>query len=603
MFNPMLRIPEQAEVTDSYQGVMPDEISVQNWLNQRDHLDTQAFLDMLIDINRVKCEPSERMAIMNIMEGDIKEELEDLFEKTATVSFPINEEYQSLIDKLQYLLLESSVAYQIIIHDIAENEEYVEQYLGTLIPEALFMAMYYLSRLLVERFQFYLSEPVYAWQELNQLYLLAERIGAQDDIIKDGISTKHKYLQIVILRILNPYRMMRLEARKIYQLLKKWIDHCEIVSYSKYPPENHFVVNLLADNYPHQYEADKDSKQANGRDFEGRVIGMQKLRIYIDAFVNQVEQQKKKHLFSYQSRMHNEMLRRIDNDLTLQEERSEERRLAGNEIKLVAGLRACHHFISQRKKFDPQAEIDAQQQDKIEQASKKDEPVINLISLLEEERLLSKKNPMGELQSLNPFMDSSEVVGDEWDHIHSNSVVEANIQDQESRINQNLKEENWKQRNESAHGMLLVCKTDIEMPIAVGMLVAYRLNVEKAYCLASVKWLRVNPLKGMAIGLKLIAVQSRAIAVKGDEGTGFGGQFQQAFLISENDTKGKGGKQNLIVPAGVYDEGSILKVWHNKKLNRVEISKILTATDSFEQVAFHVVKKEKPPQAASTKTE
>ncbi|MCU7799776.1 MAG: hypothetical protein KZQ70_06440 [gamma proteobacterium symbiont of Lucinoma myriamae] len=231
MFSPKLRIPEQKVISDNYQGIIPDEISIQNWLNKRDHTDQNEFLNTLIAINRIQCEPAVRMSIMSILDIEIQKELHKLLKKTNETAFPISEDYQSLIDILQHLLLESSVAYQIILHDISSNEDYINQYIGSLIPESLFMALFYLSRLLVERFQFYFSEPIYIWQELNQLYLLAERIGAQDDVIRKHTSIKKAYLQISILRILNPYRLMRLEARKIYLLMADWVEHCEIIGY------------------------------------------------------------------------------------------------------------------------------------------------------------------------------------------------------------------------------------------------------------------------------------------------------------------------------------------------------------------------------------
>ncbi|GEM_PF-3564191 len=594
MFSPNLTIPEQEIITEAYRGVVPDVISIQNWLNQRDHGDVDAFLNMLISINRVKCEPAVRMSLMAILDSEIKKELDKLFKQTSMIAFPISEEYQSLINTLQQLLLESSVAYQIVIHNIAARQEYVNQYLGNLIPEALFMALFYLSRLLVERFQCYLSEPKLVWQELNQLYLLSERIGAEDDMVHRQSSIKLAYLQISILKILNPYRMMRLEARKIYHLLADWVEHCEIISYAQQLPENNFVVNLLDDTAPHYFDSQSDAKDARTTDvFEGRIVTMNKLRIFLDMELAEIERQKQDHVFSYQARIHNEMLQRIDNEMSLHEERSEERILSGNEIKLVSGLRACHYFISHRKTFKPQEEIDAQLEKKLEatQAEENIDGNINLITLLEEAKLMDKKNPMGELQSVNPFFNETDLVGDEWEHIYSNSVINANFDASEKQFVHSLKEENWKQRNESRSGMLLVSKNDIEMPIAVGMLVAYRLSVEKVYCLAIVKWLRVNPRKGIAIGIHLIAVESRAIAVKGESGAGGGGQFQQAFLISKKVGKKAETQLHLIVPSGVYDKGSTLKVWHNEKLNYVKIIKVLLATDSFERVTFEVIGK------------
>ncbi len=593
MFISTFRIPEQEVLTEDYHGVRPDEISVQNWLNTRNHIDLNAFLQTLAKLNRVQCSPGDRMSIMALVDIEVQKELDGLLKKTQFVSFPINEEYHLHINHLQQLLLESSLAYQIILQDIGKKNKYVNQYIGSLFSESLFRAIFYLSRLLVERFQFYLSEPAHIWREINQLYLLSEKIGVQYDVIKDHISIQSCYLQVAVLKILNPYRMMRLEARKIYDLLADWVGYCEIKAYGKKSLESCFVVNLLSEHPPHYFEKDKDSKASI--EFEGRVIAMEKLKIFLDASLEKLNDKKREQVFSYQARIHNEMLRRIDNEISVHEVRSEERHLKGNEIKLVSGFRACHHFISHQKPFSPEAEIDAQMEASLAKNSAKflpeDDSDINIIGMLEEAHIMDKKNPMDELQSVNPFLQESVVVGDEWEHIYASSVISANLDISEEQIHKSLKEENWKQKGKSDNGMLLVSKNDINMPIGVGMLVAYRLHIEEAYCLAIVKWLRVNPQKGMAIGLQLVVAQSRAIAVKGVEGAGTGGKFQRAFLISENDTKGEGGKLHMMVPVGLYEKGSILKVWHNEKLDYVTITEILLATDSFERIAFKVVHK------------
>ena len=593
MSYPGLRLPKQEVITDDYQGILPEVLSIQNWLNKRDSSDRAGLLKTLSELNRVQCEPDLRVTLMKIMDKEIHKELEYLYRKTERVSFPVAEEYQSLIDMMQHLLLESSVAYQIVVNDITNNN-YLNQYPANILPEALYMALQYLSRLLVERYEFYLSEPPCIWQELNQLYLLAERIGAQNEVIHSQGSINNIYLKIVILKLLDPYRLMRLESRKIYFLLDKWVAHCHLKGFAGQNPEHQHVVDLLSDFPPHCFDPDKD-KAAQGQDYAGRIIDLEPLHIFIDEYLQQIDQDKQQNALNYQSRLHYEMLQRIRDELKVYKDRTEERVLSGNEIRLVSGLTACHHFINNRRPFEPQREIHQWQEDNLAavQAKEKDDSEINLINLLEEERLLNKKNPMGELQSINPFMSEVDIVGDEWDKIYASSVVQANIFESQQQLGENLQEQVWKQRNESKHGMLLVARNDIEMPIAVGMLVAYRLAVEKAYCLASVKWLRINPRKGMAIGIHLIAVHSRAVAVKAEQGVGAGSQFHRAFLIAQNDTRDKKDKLHLIIPAGIYDIGSTLKIWHNRKLNKIRIEKILEATDSFERVAFRVIRKKK----------
>ena len=591
MFTPKFRIPVQNNIFDGYSGIMPDVISIQNWLNNRNYANKNELLNTLIEINRIQCKPDIRMSIMAILDAEIQKELSRLIKKTRMVVFPLNKESMRLIDSLQQLLLETSVAYQIVLHDILSSEESINQYMGSLIPESLFMAFFYLSRLLVERFQFYLSEPTFVWQELNQLYLLAEQIGAQDVVIRNDMSIKESYLQIVILRILNPYRLMRMEARKIYYLMKDWAAHCEIAAYSQQRPDNHYVVNLLSDISPHYFNEKQDAKKFTPGEFEGRIISMDKLRGFLNKQVDEIKQQNNNQACSYQLRIHNEMLQRIDNNSGYHQERSEERILSKNQIKLVSGLRACHHFISNKKTFQPQEELDAQLQNRYEAEWLKDKPNNNLMILLEEEKLLKKKYPLGMFHSESPSLSESDVTrDDERVHNNLNSVIsDVNLEADQKEFTDNLQEDNWKQKNDSNYGMLLVSKNDIEMPIDVGMLIAYRLNVEKVYSLAIIKWLRVNPHKGIAIGIRLISVQSRAIAIKRHMGRGAEGQFQRALLIAGENVKGKNEQRSLIVPSGLYKQGSRLDVWHNKKLTNVKITLILLATDSFEIVAFEVL--------------
>jgi hypothetical protein len=574
MFTPLLRIPQQLVISDDYQGISPDEISVQNWLNQRDRNNLQDFLNTLVQLNRIQCTPVVRMSIMNILDVDIQNELEILLAKTNLMTFPINDEYQLLINRLQQLLLETSVAYQIIIQDIASNKIYLNQYLGSLIPQALFMAHFYLSRLLVERFQFYLSEPDYIWQELNQLYLLAERIGVQDEMISMHTSLKNCYLQVVLLKLLTPYRLMRFEARKIYHLMRDWVAYCEISHIAQHTPENHFVVDLAKDKSPHFFDLKKDKQyfdKSNKEHFELRIIAMEKLNEFLNTPDSKKDNTNQLVQFAYQARMKKEMREHIEHELEMLDKRSEERELRANEIKLVSGLSACHHFISDKKPFIPEDEINA-----LGKLSHKnfqtDKLSIKQLGLYNEAHLFDKNNPLGELQSVSPFYVESDdelLTGEQF------ILSTANYSHHHS------KEESWQQKNESNHGMLLVSKNDISMPIGVGMLVAYRLEVEKAYCLACVKWLRINPHKGIAIGMQLIAVQSRAIAVNKASQA-----YQRAFLISENDTRGKGGKQHLLVPTGFCESGETLNVWHNEKLNSVTLTRLLLATDSFERFAF-----------------
>jgi hypothetical protein len=544
LFNLKLHLPKQAVMTAEYAGIIPNEQAIRTWLHKTKTLDGQLLLNVLVSLNRIRCKPSVRMAIMSHLEPEINLQKKYLIKQTNHITtFPLSAENQASIDILQQLLLETSMAYQIIIHDIVAKDVYVQEYLGNIIPNASFMALHYLSYLLVERFQFYLTEPDYIWQGINQLFLLAERVGADESFIRFNRTIKHQYLQITLLKLFHPYRLLSQEAREIYQLLEQWVVHCDIVGYNQHYSDNNFVVNLLSDRSAHYFSQGDSQKNNNNEWVEMRIVMMNSLYIYIDEYLASAKKIKGN------DKLHLEMLKHIDNNFNADEERDEIREFAGNEIILTSGLYACHYFISEKKSFIPEIEIEWQQQKSVTQVLAED----NKLDIVPSDRY--KKN-------INSYNNQSHFVHD-------------------------FQEEIWTQRNESGQGMLLVGKNNIDMPIAVGMLVAYRLKIEKIYCLATVKWLRINPHKGIAMGLNLLAVQSRAVAIKSIQGKKE--LFKPGFLITKKHKDYPNGRPYLIVPAGIYDQRSVLKVWYNDKLSYVKIKQKIMATDSFEQVLFDQV--------------
>ncbi len=74
MFKPKLRIPEQVILDDDYQGIMPEVLSIQNWLNKRDLSDRAGLLKTLTELNRVQCDPDLRVTLMKIMDKEIHKE-------------------------------------------------------------------------------------------------------------------------------------------------------------------------------------------------------------------------------------------------------------------------------------------------------------------------------------------------------------------------------------------------------------------------------------------------------------------------------------------------------------------------------------------------
>ena len=529
------------------------------------------LLDILKTINRTQLTVSERMQVMNLFTSVSKNILSDVINQHEFLSLPFTKKQLELTKFIQLFLFEIAIGYKIIIQNIMDDSELMASHLGTLLPEACYKSTQALSCLLIESYQQYLSEPDNIWFDLNQIYLLTERLGISDFTIKENQSTLNAYIKISVLRISDPYRLMRSEVRKLYKLMDNWVEYVSIESLADKDLTICHVVDLSKDCAPGTiYSVFKRIPE------EARVININKLRVHIEKLLRAISTDKENGINTLNSRQESDMLLRLKKQFSYLEEIRKERPTANDKIKLFAGISACHYFISGKKLFSPEAEI---KEAKNGGDNTINEPVSTLSILsFDEQELLNNSERIGNLKSINPFLSENILVNDNWDKINSSSVANANISSTSDAHHKLHHEEHWKQKNEHKEGMLLVCNTQSRHALAVGMLVGYYQEDQylqtPEYSLGIIRWLRINLKKGMAIGVIKLPENFTSVAVKAISGVGSGSSYNQALLNQNYNCK------QLLLPAGIFDIGTILNVWDQEDILSVKITKKIINTNT-----------------------
>jgi len=140
-------------------------------------------------------------------------------------------------------------------------------------------------------------------------------------------------------------------------------------------------------------------------------------------------------------------------------------------------------------------------------------------------------------------------------------------------------------KNLGAGGLCLACDGQCKVQTRVGELVAYKseADVESEWRLGTLRWLRCQTEDALELGIMRIADEAVAVAVRAIAGVGTGGEYFRA-LIAGNGTDPV--LESLIVPAAMYDTGSILVINSGMDLRYVSLTQLIATSTSFSQFNF-----------------
>ncbi len=491
------------------------------------------------------------------------------------------------------LLTEMSYGYKIIVHELLEDNNASAASIAYL-PQAIYYAMGFLSRLLVDTYALYNPEPKQIWLELNQLYLYAEK-NQLHDIELNPFNPEHEpkpatiinsYRRIVLLAIANPYHLMLGEAVKMYQRLIEWAPHCRILHLgSNRLPEGKLFVDLTMDSPP-LYAPKTPSKL---RPVEGRLLEIKELITLLGQESHHLTRAKQKDSLSHNlaRRMERDMYFRWADAWGLRRERISNRKPLEAPAKMICGLTAAHHFISGEKPFKPE-ELELQIRGRDANAK-----TGNSFTLIAEELTPwafedQDKHVLSNLHQprLSQF-DGKQGAHEKnlWIKVYANSIEAV---DQFSGIETPQFEYHGCQITDTNQGGFgILCPVSTELPARVGDLLGARTVKSADWAIGAALWMKIGHDQNVSVGVKLIAEDARAVAVKAAQGVGIGSEYYRALLIPNLDPKQH--PTTLITPAAVYDIGTILKMTLDDEILHARLLRQLISTNSFSQYQFELV--------------
>ena len=537
----------------------------------------EAVHGLLRDLNQLALSPALRFELAECILEQVEYLSESLCRRCEHLEFPVPDQDQPYIDRVQLLLAETAVAYKHVVIDLAAQP--VDATGKDILQQALLRAVRLLSMRVVQTYSVYNPVPSGVWGELHRLYSYAERIDVariRVERLADQ-SVGDIYKRVLLLALANPFHLMQGEARMADERLAKWALACGFSHPAEYPPEDpasfyrtRFYVDLAGDDPPTFGLIGGHQPPRDARLLDLRPVA----KIAEDAIRTLTLQGK----LTIRERLERDLLRRLRNAWTGRAERGSERSQRSRDVHIVGGLRACHYALAGGAPFHPeQDEValhggDFRSGDALSLVPIDDEPWRQSDARGKLEQGLIKPRSFG--------FDVENREDDIWDRSVRIGPKRATKLEEQVDLKIGNRRGRLEQRDMSASGIGALCPEDSALRFRVGDLVGIAEESTDAdapgqWNVGVVCWLRNQADGRLSLGLRRIEGTPAAVAARGLEGVGAGGDYHRVLTVQHAD------QTALIVPAGTFDVGSLIVVNVGTAISLQRLGRVLQSTKGF----------------------
>jgi len=339
MQSPLLTTPTQYDYDNPV--VETNERILQQWVDQLPLLNVAESIDALFNaikpLNEQNVHDKLRLRLLEIYRQPVLR-IAQSFDAGSLRHLPISQEQrQHIIDDIAFLILEMANGYKILVKQGFLKDKQPGKDQNFLL--SIYRAMEMLSEAVIHSYQIYSSPSAFAFLEFHQLFQYAERNRVADTHIKKTDNCiMHLYIQLMLLAIVDPYRMPEGEVRPAYDFLTHYTQICLL---SVQPPLAEedigiFTVDLSSDNQPVPVSRNKVYK----RDPDFRLLDV---RPVLATLLQQVKKNNKE---NQALSIEEKILSRVVPNLTAVQQRSEPRRKQRRKVNVAQGMHAVHFCLS-----------------------------------------------------------------------------------------------------------------------------------------------------------------------------------------------------------------------------------------------------------------
>lgn len=438
---------------------------------------------------------------------------------------------------------------------------------------AIHRALADLSRTLLRTLQFYVAPADRLWLELNQLYLLAERLGVEDHAWVDQenhtrteTTVRNAYLRSILLALSKPNQLRHRQLTLVFNALELWAPFAHLSG-----PDGKalFCVDLGSEHGP-QYHRLIESP------VEPRSINTDQLVWELDACAKDIAGE-----LVMPERFPSDLLRHLADAWGVMRARAFKRAPSESSIKVCVGIRAAHYFLSGAIDFADQLEPGDSELRQEVNPFLKAEPVV-----------VSTSTPSG--------------VKDVWDDAFDLRVripVNPNIRDPDVLLLNTGPARTGKEAppkdvrgsyrfydttsvDTSPGGYRICWNEPLPSSLQAGEMVAVREEHDPRWCVAVVRWIRQDG-DGTSMGVELLSPRAIPVALRVVNKKAGPSEYGRAFLLPALDPIGQ--PATLITPPVPFQPGQKVRILRQGVQTTAQLGQCTLKTESFNQFTFRLL--------------
>lgn len=514
------------------------------------------------EVSRLQCTAAERFAMLEHLRPPLHY-ISTRLDRAALNNSNNNSDSDSIAQAAQNLEITLTTGYKAVVRDALP--QWSKRGSKSDLPKAIHRAMSDMSRVMLRTFQLYVTPPNQMWQELNQLYYLAEQLKLQDTRVEDTENHSDTnsriidaYLRPVLLNLCKPNQLRYENLTRIFNALEQWTSR---VSIAPKVDDALFGVDLAIDQGPSFSNMLKNPKQARGISIDVLVFELEAYLKEIDSKVpvpDYISEPLLSHLVSAWGSITQRSFRRLETT---------------GSIAVAVGLRTAHYFLSGGVEFSDQ--------------------VTSSDTMIKRE--------------INPFGDRDMEIGygksgDVWDNAHgvgSKIPINPNILDPERILyessNQSAADQddqpkflfhNTEAVDTSPGGYCVRWLDNIPTNLQTGEIVAMRDASDPRWCVAVVRWIRQGQ-QGTTMGIELLAPRAIPVATRVIQKKGGPTDYARAFLLPE--LKPINQPATLITPRVPFATDQKIHIHRQGVQTTAQLGTRVLSTESFNQFTFRML--------------
>ncbi|MDH5191544.1 MAG: hypothetical protein OEW89_09880 [Gammaproteobacteria bacterium] len=554
------------------------------------------LLPVLKDINRCQIDLIHRHNFLLQIQPLILDLVKTIKKRYLNASFPLSMHTLTSVDTVRELHREMAFAYKLIIVELSHRGcEEEEQ--DVILKNALYCAIRHLSRILLESYIVYESEPPTIWSELHQLYQFTEKNPALfSREIKTGDNKWTNpiidaYKRIVLLSLSNPYRLMQGETNRIDHHLKTWSTNTLIHKPGmKDSLVGKFIIDLATDAPPRCITSSmKSFRPIDVRIIDAHVL-LANVKQQIEKLSEPLKSKGKKYITMLGRRQRRDMFVRLENAWNVRPERMSSRSMNLSKVIMTTGLSASHYFVSKEIPFNPeQHELELQKQKKAKPDINKSMEMLSAAEEVWQEQDRESRLSRGIEKPRVSRFDSGDGKNERnmWVNVYATEAHKLLDDEQHPEAQPNYSINLWHQRSDSSGGLSLYCNYGQSTQVNVGELVALKpikMTDEGEWEIGLIRWLRIQHQNSVHVGIRMISDDAAPVATKGLKGVGAGSEYYRSLLLPNLDPREH--PTTLITPAAVYDVDSTIVINLENNLIYAKLTRLVQSTKSFSQFQF-----------------